>query len=326
MQRRTKLLMLSMVLGVTFLLPIFMHKNGYFLHLITIVTINLILAVSLRLVLLTGHFNLGHAAFAGIGAYTSAILAKRLGFPFFADLFAAGVLASVVACFLGLAILRLRGIYFGLATFTFACLTRLVILYWDSLTGGPAGIRDIPFPNLFGFEVATRLGLSYTGLFLAAVCLSVMYLIENSRVGKTFKAISQAPDLAESVGVNVTGYNIFAFSIASFFAGIAGGFYGHYITYISADRFEVFMSVFILIYNIVGGEASILGPMVGTVFMTLLNEPFRGYTQYEMVFFSLSLMVCILLLPDGLISIPRRIAPYMMGLVRACGVQIRQGK
>jgi branched-chain amino acid transport system permease protein len=80
------------------------------------------------------------------------------------------------------------------------------------------------------------------------------------------------------------------------------------------------MSVFILIYNIVGGEASMLGPIVGTIFMTLLNEPFRGYTQYEMVFFSLSMMLCILLLPDGLISIPRRIFPYMVRLAAACGL------
>lgn len=320
MQHRRKFLIPAIVLGIVFILPILVHKNGYFLHLITIVTINLILAVSLRLVLLTGHFNLGHAAFAGIGAYTSAILATKLGFPFIVDLLAAGVFASVIACVLGFAILRLRGIYFALATFTFASLTRLVIIYWDSLTGGPAGIRDIPFPNLFGFEVVTRLGLAYFGLFLAAACLSIIYLIENSRIGKTFKAISQAPDLGESVGVNVTGYNILAFAVASFFAGIAGGYYSHYITYISADRFEVFMSVFILIYNIVGGEASILGPIVGTIFMTLLNEPFRGYTQYEMVFFSISLMVCILLLPDGLISIPRRIFPYMIRFVKACGV------
>ena len=317
---KSKLLKIIILLGIVFFIPILFRENGYILHLITIIAINLILAVSLRLILLTGHFNLGHAAFAGIGAYTSAILAKKLGLSFFMDLFGAGIFASAIAFLLGLAILKLRGIYFGLATFTFASLVRLIILYWDSLTGGPAGIRGIPFPNLFGFEVATRFGLAYTGLFLAAACLSVIFLIENSRIGTTFKAISQAPDLAESVGVNVTGYNILAFTIASFFAGIAGGFYGHYITYISADRFEVFMSIFILIYNIVGGEASILGPMVGTVFMTLLNEPFRGYTQYEMVFFSISLMVCILLLPDGLISIPKKIFPYMISLAAACGI------
>lgn len=317
MRRRNKLLIFSIVLGIVFILPILLHKNGYFLHLITVITINLILAVSLRLVLLTGHFNLGHAAFANIGAYTSAILATKLGFPFILDLFAAGVLASVAAFLLGLAILKLRGIYFAMATFIFCSLTRLVIIYWDSLTTGPAGIRGIPFPSFFGFEVTTRFGLAYVGLFLAATCLSIMYLIERSRVGKNFKAISQAPNLAESVGVSVKGYNILAFAIASFFAGVAGGFYGHYFTYISPDRFETFMSIYLLIFNIVGGEASLLGPIVGTIFMTLLNEPFRGYTQYEMIFFSGLLMVCILLLPEGLISIPRRIAPYMIRLAKA---------
>jgi len=95
MQHRRKFLIPAIVLGIVFILPILVHKNGYFLHLITIVTINVILAVSLRLVLLTGHFNLGHAAFAGIGAYTSAILATKLGFPFIVDLLAAGVFASL---------------------------------------------------------------------------------------------------------------------------------------------------------------------------------------------------------------------------------------
>lgn len=320
MQRKSRSLILVVVLGIVFILPMLIHKNGYYLHLVTIITINLILAVSLRLILLTGHFNLGHAAFAGIGAYTSALLSTKLGLPFIVDLFAGGVLASLIASVLGFAILRLRGIYFGLATFIFASLMRLIIIYWNSLTGGPAGVRSIPFPKVFGFEVTTRFGLAYLGLFLAGTCVLVMYLIERSRVGKTFKAISQAPDLAESVGVNVMGYDILAFAIASFFAGIAGAFYGHYITYITADRFETFMSVFILIYNIVGGEASILGPIVGTAFMTLLNEPFRGYTQYEMVFFAVSLMVCILLLPEGLISIPSRISPYAIRLARACGI------
>jgi branched-chain amino acid transport system permease protein len=316
LRNRAKLLILLLCVVLIFLLPLALRGSGYFLHLVTIICINVILAVSLRVILITGHLNLGHAAFANIGAYVSALLAVKLGVPFLWSLFAAGLGAALIAFLLGLPTLKLRGIYFGMATFIFAALTRLVIIYADGLTGGPGGIHGIPFPSIFGLKMTARFSLAYLGLFLAGMSVGIIYLIERSQLGRIFKAIRLAPNMAESVGINVMAYNVLAFCVASFFGGVAGAFYAHYITYISPDRFEAFMSAYVLIFNIVGGEANLVGPIIGAIFMTLLSEPFRGYTQYEMIFFSISLMFCILLLPDGLISIPRKIAGLLKSISR----------
>ena len=136
---------------------------------------------SLRLVLLTGHLSIGHAAFmAHRGIYLRHI-GDKIGLSFCDRPLRCRHCCRDVAVLLGIPILKLRGIYFALVTFAFGSLTRLVIIYWDSFTGGPAGIRGIPHPSLFGTEITTRFGLSYMGLFLAAACVLVLYFIERSR-------------------------------------------------------------------------------------------------------------------------------------------------
>jgi branched-chain amino acid transport system permease protein len=127
-----------------------------------------------------------------------------------------------------------------------------------------------------------------------------------------WKGLGQADQLAESVGISALRYKLLAFAIGSFFAGVAGGFFAHYMRFIFPPSFAFLLAVNILIYNFVGGKGHILGPIVGATFLTLLSEPFRGITYLESIFFSVAMMLTILFLPGGLITLPTRLA----GLVR----------
>jgi branched-chain amino acid transport system permease protein len=284
----------------------------YAVYLLTLVFINVMLATSLRLSLIVGQLNISHSGFMAIGAYTSALLVMHLKVPFLAGLLCGGLLAVVVSLIIGYPALRLRGVYFALVTVAFVEVIRLILSMWVSLTRGLSGLAGIPKPSLLGIELTTRHEQYYLGLALVLLTILILARLERSRVGLVWKGLGQADHLAESVGVSALRYKLLAFAVGSFFAGVAGGFFAHYMRFIFPPSFAFLLAVNILIYNFVGGKGHILGPIVGATFLTLLSEPFRGITYLESIFFSVAMMLTILFLPGGLITLPTRLA----GLVR----------
>lgn len=280
----------------------------YAVYLLTLVFINVMLATSLRLSLIVGQLNISHSGFMAIGAYTSALLVMHLQVPFLAGLFCGGLLAMVVSLIIGYPALCLRGVYFALVTVAFVEVIRLILSMWVSLTRGLSGLAGIPKPSLLGFELTTRHAQYYLGLALVLLTILILARLERSRIGLVWKGLGQADQLAESVGISALRYKLLAFAIGSFFAGVAGGFFAHYMRFIFPPSFAFLLAVNILIYNFVGGKGHILGPIVGATFLTLLSEPFRGITYLESIFFSVAMMLTILFLPGGLIMLPTRLA------------------
>jgi branched-chain amino acid transport system permease protein len=299
-------LLISGLLALLVAIPL--AVDTYVVYLLTLVFINIMLATSLRLSLIVGQLNISHSGFMAIGAYTSALLVMHLKAPFLLGLLCGGLLAMVISLLIGYPALRLRGVYFALVTVAFVEVIRLILSMWVSLTRGLSGLAGIPKPSLFGIELSSRYAQYYFGLALVLLTVLILARLERSRLGLVWKGLGQADHLAESVGISALRYKLLAFAIGSFFAGVAGGFFAHYIRFIFPPSFAFLLAVNILIYNFVGGKGHILGPIVGAAFLTLLSEPFRGITYLESIFFSLAMMLTILFLPGGFITLPARLA------------------
>ena len=182
------------------LVPIILG-NPYLVRIAIMICIFVILASSLNLIIgFTGMFSLAHAAFYGIGAYTSALLTLRLGFPFLLSLPLAGVVAGILGAFIGLATLRLRETFLVFGTLAFGEIVRIVIMNWNSLTRGPMGIPGIPFPKIFGLEFSSYTLYYYLVLIFAAIVVLLIYRMYNSRIGRAFIALREDETGAASMG------------------------------------------------------------------------------------------------------------------------------
>src|SRR3989338_7415697 len=230
-----------------------MALESYIIHLLILIGIYAILAISLNLSMgFAGLLNIGHVAFYGIGAYTASFFGFLLAIP----------------------TLKLKGDYFAIATLGFAIVIENIFKNWISLTRGPLGLPGIPKPGIFGFSIS---GFSY--LILVAFFLLAVYLfsrhITNAPFGRVLKAIREDELAASSLGKNIVKYKTQVLMISAFFAGIAGSLYAHYITFIDPSSFTIFESILIISMIIVGGLASIRGAVVGAVILVLLPELLR---------------------------------------------------
>ena len=247
----------------------------YLIHLLIIIGIYIILALSLNLALgYTGLLNLGHIAFFGIGAYTSALLVEA-GIPFIISFLAAGLLASFFGFLLVLATGRLKGDYLALATLGFSFVVMSVMLNWSGLTRGPLGIPGIDKPSFLGFVISSNLLYLIFVAVITAITFFVLHRTVSSPFGKLLEATRD-----DEVGLRVLGKNTFklkakAMMISAFFAGIAGSLFAHYITYIDPTSFALNEIILVITIVIVGGLASLRGTVAATVIILLIPEILR---------------------------------------------------
>ncbi len=233
-------------------------KGEYLLHLFILIMMNIVLASSLRLINLSGQLSLAHGGMVTLGAYTSALLVMKLDLSSWLGLLTAGVVAAIVSCLIGIPFTRLKGIYFTMVSIFFVQIVILSIQQWRSLTGGASGLFGIPRPDGFlGIVFKTKSSFFFLILAIAVVSLLVMWAIEHSRVGMTFRGIQQADSLAESVGINTTRYKVLAFTAGGFFAGLIGAFYAHYISSLDPTAFSFLFTLHIYLHDRGrGGELS----------------------------------------------------------------------
>jgi len=304
MRRAIVVVVLAVLAVLALLVP---QLGDYYIHVFTLVLINIILAASLRPSLNCGQLNIGHSAFMCVGAYTSALLAKHYALPFELTLLAGALLATVVGLIVGYPALRLRGVYFAMVTVAFVEVIRLIAAIWVPLTRGNSGLSGIPKPNLLGITLVSKSSQYYLAVGLTAIVLFVLWRLERSRLGLTWRSIGLADNLAQSLGVNIAANKLLAFAVGCFFAGVAGAFYAHFIRFLFPPEFGFLVATNILVYNFVGGRGHFVGPIVGATFLSLLSEPFRG-SAYETIFFSIAMLLTILFLPGGLITLPGKLA------------------
>jgi branched-chain amino acid transport system permease protein len=290
-------------------------------EILVLLAINVLLVSSYRLLTLTGEWSLAHVVIMGVGAYGSALISKELGVPVPVAMLAGACLAGLLAFLLSFPLFRMKGFYFLIGSFAAGEIIRL-IWKWSELSwlfGGPKGIKLIPpFPDIeaLSIDFYDPVHYYYLCLIVVAIALLVLYRVERSRIGLTFHAIHWQDKLAESVGVNTLGYRMLAFVIASFFAGLAGALYAHYVGTVNPSRFSVEEMVYVLIWAIVGGTVTFYGPILGVIVLTILNEVVLralGVDEMRPMFYGAILILFILFLPKGLESLVPKITGFFSG-------------
>ena len=296
------------VLIVTLLaLPLAVH-NQYFLHVAIVIGINVIMAVSMWLLGITGLISFGQGGFMFIGAMTTALLTKNAGWPFWVALPLSAAMAGLVSAPVGRLSLRVKGVYFFLVTLAFGQVVAGLFAYFEYPFGGWYGIRNIPPPQPAAFfGTLDKAAFYYLALGLVSIACWIIHRISRSWFGTVLWSIRESDLLASSVGVDVPGTKLVAFIVSAFFAGAAGSLYATYFGYISPLVFTFEYSVSVLIYIVVGGFASMAGPVAGAVALTLVPELFRVTGKYQMMAFGLILVGSMLAMPEGIVGAWRKI-------------------
>jgi branched-chain amino acid transport system permease protein len=284
--------------------------NPYIAQVIVLCGINVILAVSLNLVNgFTGQFSIGHAGFMALGAYGSAMFSLKVGMRWVATLEAVGVpapvaegaallvalvlggtLAALAGYLVGLPSLRLRGDYLAIVTLGFGEIIRVLILNVDAV-GAARGLPGIP----------AWVDFFWVGVGVVAVILLSRHLAASTH-GRALFAIRDDEVAAEALGVDTTSYKVLAFVLGAFFAGIAGGLFAHFLSYLNPNSFTFIKSIEVIAMVVLGGMGSISGAVLAAIILTLMPEVLRPVKDYRMVIYSLMLIVLMITRPGGLLG------------------------
>jgi len=306
---RGNMLGLGILFAVFAALPFALGE--YHLNVLLLILIWMIVAVSYRLMATTGEFSLAHVVIMGIGGYTSALLARHLGFSFWVTAPLGGLVAAAFAAATAHPLFRIKGFYFLLGSFAISEAVRLSWRRWVWPFGGEPGLRYIPSPLLGSFTFDTTFSYYWLTLGVAAVCLFIMYRIDQSRIGKTLVAIHSHDSLCESLGINILGYKTLAYIVASFFAGIAGALLAHYMGMVSPSQFSLTFMLYLLVWVVVGGVNTFWGPIIGVLALYSVQEVLRIHLmEYMPMFYGIVLIAVVFALPDGLESLPTRIREW----------------
>jgi branched-chain amino acid transport system permease protein len=245
--------------------------SEYWLAQFTLILIYGIVGLGLMLLAgFTGQFSMGHAAFLGVGAYTQAVLTNA-GVPFVFALAASALLSALVGVVVGLPALRVKGIYLGIATFSFGFIVQEVFSRWEKVTGGNAGLQA-KAPDIFGWNADTSTEFYFVCLVIAIGCTLVIVNILRSPTGRAFVAIRDSEISAQSMGINLAEYKTMSFSISAAFAGIGGALYAHSIKFLSPDQFDILQSIDLLLMVVIGGLGSIHGAFLGAIFLITMPQ------------------------------------------------------
>lgn len=282
------------------ILPLFV-SNSYLKGMLIRVMLFAILATALNVVNgYSGMFCLGIAGMMCVGSYTEAILATRFGWSFWALLPLSGLFAAVFGLIVSIPAIRLKGIYFSIITMGLSEIIRLLAQNWTSLTGGAMGIKGIPHPTLFGVKLSKVNHYYYIILILLVLCVLSIRRILNSRVGRAWLSIREDEAAARSLGVNLLAYKAINFFVASFWAGVAGAFMAPYYQFIAADMFTTNESFNILSMLVIGGQGTLVGPLVGSLVANGLSEGMRSFGDWRMVVYSVLIIAIMWVRPQGI--------------------------
>jgi branched-chain amino acid transport system permease protein len=275
--------------------------GGYEISLLTMVGINVILALSLNLITgFCGQISLGHAAFYGVGAYTAASLSVA-GMALAPALFGGALLAGLVGVIVGLTSLRVRHDFLAITTMGVGFLF-LGFVRKQEWLGGELGISRIPSPGL------GDIGYMSLVLVLAALVIGFSLFVKRSWMGFAFDAVADDEDTARTVGVDVTRYKLTAFGLGTAIAGLAGGLYAHFTRFIIPDAFDFITSITVLAMVVVGGIGSTWGVLAAAVVLVLMPELFRFVNDYKLLIYGALILVVMRFSPGGLAGLVRQAA------------------
>jgi branched-chain amino acid transport system permease protein len=294
----------SIVAGLVVIIAILplIVSSTYMLHIFILIFLYAIAAVSLRTITISGQFPLAHAAFMGIGAYSSSMLAKWLGWSPWLTMPLGALVAMGIGMLIGYPFARLRALYYAMGSLFFGIGVISIIYAGGEWTGGYSGLTGIPPLLPLG---TSKVPYYYLFFGLALVSLIALHRFEFCRIGINLKAIAQSYLAASSVGINEGLYRILAVAVGCFFAGLAGAGYAHYNLVVVGTSFNFMATLWLVMYVLIGGIDSFAGPIIGTFILILIPEFFRDLKTYSPYITAAILGIVVYLIPEGLISLPR---------------------
>ncbi|MBR1759041.1 MAG: branched-chain amino acid ABC transporter permease [Lachnospiraceae bacterium] len=299
---KVRIIIFAVLLLAIVILPVYI-KNQYIVRIATLCVMYSALALSLNLITgFMGQVSLGHAAFMGIGAYTSAILSDRFGWSFVPTMLCAVLVAAIFGILLGIPALKLSGSYLAIVTLGFCEVVRLTELNWMSLTRGPMGMTGIKKPLVFGIQIKSNGGYYWLALILLAIVLFFVMNISNSHVGRAIMSVREDEVAASAMGVNIRYYKVMTFTISAALAGMMGAFYAHYMRFIDPSAFNFEQSTSILSMVILGGLGGVPGSILGAVILSVLPELLRDLSSLRMLIYGLVIAVMMIFRPQGIMG------------------------
>jgi len=286
-------LLLALIAAFPFLV------NGYWLSVGVLAMFYAIVTASWALLAgYAGQFSFGHMAFVSLGAYTSGLLVKWFEIPVPLGIAAGVIMCGVVGSGVGFVGLRMRGPYLALFTVAFSEVLRIIFVSEVEITGGSGGLEVTPL-----FRTRSDMPFYYLGVILLAASLAIMQALVASRWGLFFRAIRENEDAAATAGVKVLRFRVLAFAIASAFAGLGGGFFGHYVGILTPDIGSVDQMGLVVAMAVIGGAESIVAATVGALGLEFLVEALRSYGQWRLVLFGALLLLTMRFARNGLLAL-----------------------
>jgi branched-chain amino acid transport system permease protein len=251
--------------------------------------INLILAWSVYVVLLAGNLSFAQGAFMAIGCYASGVLTVKLGIPLVPAALAAAVLSALLAMLIGWPALRVRGIYLIMVTIGVTFCVRVGLENFK-FVGGVQG-----FGGMMGADLTTV-------MVAVAVIGAALWGLSISPLQRILDAVREDDRVAESLGINTAWVKLAAFAVGAAIAAVGGALYGHFMNFVRPDNFDILVSIYVVLYVILGGANNMFGPVLGAAIMTLLPEYFRVLAEWRPTIFGLVIVIMLLFRPEGLLS------------------------
>ncbi|HEX2336986.1 MAG TPA: branched-chain amino acid ABC transporter ATP-binding protein/permease, partial [Hyphomicrobiaceae bacterium] len=290
--------------------------NTFHIHIAQTLLYTTIAVIGLNMLLgLSGQMSLGQAGFYAIGAYGSALLTAKLGWPIAAGMLAGILLAGLAGCLVGLIALRTRGLYLAMATLAFGFMTEIAAQRWVDLTGGTMGVYGVPALD-FG---SSTMGKTYFLWVVGAVYLVVQIAsdyVMSSRLRRKLLALKENESAARTTGINVPVWRTSVFAVSSLAAGTAGTFFTHQNAYINSDAFTLGLTLTMLIATVIGGLGSSYGPLLGTLITLMIAELIASLYDISFLVNGLILLSVLLLFPQGAIGLVQKVAAFLGGVPR----------
>lgn len=285
-----------LLLAVPFLAP-----NNYILNLAILWLINLLLVASLNLLMgYSGQISLSHAAFYGLGAYVSGVLAAKFGISPWLGLIAALVMTGGTALIVGYPTLKLRGHYLAMATLGFNAIMSVLFVELRDLTGGPNGLLNVPNYEIAGFKIDTDRPFYYFALAVTGIGLVLILNLLDSRAGRALRALASAEIGASCMGIDVHRHKMIVFVVSAMLAAVAGCLYVHHNTFVSPESFDFIASTMLVVMVALGGTGHFWGAFAGALVYTALPELLRSIGDLEILVYGVSLVLVLLFFPRGM--------------------------
>jgi len=297
-------------LAIAITIP-FLTDSMFILNLLVLMLIFIIFASAWNLLAYSGQGSLGHAAFFGIGAYASTIIAAKSGITPFVTIFLGAAVAAFIGILIGLTCVRLKEWFLAMVTFGFAIIVQtLTVSILAPLTGGWDGMASgrLLSPAIPGYQLIEY----YAVLAITLASIAAIWYIMKSRIGLAFLAIRENELEARAAGIDPVRYRLLAFALSAYLAGVAGALQIHHIGYLTPELYGVENSFWPVTYVILGGLGTLSGPVVGTVVLTVIWEMLKatGITFGRYVIVGIILILAIIFLPNGLVSLPEQVQEW----------------